>query len=81
MLAYQNLYADMRVGDLADITSLPDVFWVDERLERQLLDEVQGQIVAGNFNGDQSGPVAPGYLPWLDSLGFSTNPTYIRSWT
>ena len=39
-----------------------------------MLDEVQDQIMAGNFNADQSGPSGPGYLPWLDGYGFSTNP-------
>src|SRR5690606_22917341 len=35
---------------------------------------VQNQILAGNFNGAQSGPNAPGYFAWLTGLGFSTDP-------
>jgi len=74
ILAFQNVNAAVRVGDVGQIASLPDVFWIEERLERHLLDEVQGQILAGNFNADQSGPGSPGYLAWLNSYGFSTNP-------
>jgi len=74
ILEFQNVYAEVRVGDVEDISSLPDVFWIEERMERQLMDEVQGQILAGNLSGDQSGPSGPGYLAWLDSFGFSTNP-------
>ncbi|HSF80859.1 MAG TPA: S8 family serine peptidase, partial [Anaerolineales bacterium] len=73
ILEFQNIYAEMRVGDVAEITGLPDVFWVEERMERQLLDEVQGQILAGNLDASQSGPSSPGYLAWLNSYGFSTN--------
>jgi hypothetical protein len=74
ILEFQNFYAEIRVGDLDDISSLPDVFWVEERMERELMDEIQGQILAGNLSGDQSGPSGTGYLAWLDSYGFSTNP-------
>jgi hypothetical protein len=74
VLAFQNAIVTLRVGDVGEIASLPDVFWIEERLERQLTDEVQGQIVAGNFNADQSGPSSPGYLAWLDGHGFSTDP-------
>jgi hypothetical protein len=74
ILKFQNIIVTLPVADVGTIASLPDVFWIEERMERQLLDEVQGQILAGNFNADQSGPSAPGYLDWLDSYGFSTNP-------
>jgi hypothetical protein len=74
ILKFQNIIITLSVGDVGAIASLPDVFWIEERMERQLLDEVQGQILAGNFNADQSGPSAPGYLAWLDGYGFSTDP-------
>ncbi|MDT8307301.1 MAG: hypothetical protein RRC07_15315, partial [Anaerolineae bacterium] len=74
VLKFQNGNFTVRLGDVEAIANLPDVYWVEERLERELLDEVQGQIVAGNFNADQSGPASPGYLAWLASYGFSTNP-------
>jgi hypothetical protein len=74
ILRFQNLNATMRAGDVDQIISLPDVFWIDERLERQRMDEVQGQILAGNLDDPPTGPSSPGYLPWLDSYGFSTDP-------
>ncbi|MDH4208582.1 MAG: S8 family serine peptidase, partial [Anaerolineae bacterium] len=74
ILKFQNIIITLAVGDVNEIASLPDVFWIEERLERQLMDEVQGQILAGNFNFDQSGPASPGYLTWLNSYGFSTDP-------
>ena len=75
ILSYQNSIVTLRLGDVQEIALRPDVFWIEERMERHLLDEVQGQILAGNFNADQSGPSAPGYLTWLDSYGFSTDPS------
>lgn len=74
VLAFQNADFTVRLSDIEAISNLPDVYWIEERLERELLDEVQGQILAGNFNADQSGPSGPGYLAWLTSYGFSTNP-------
>jgi hypothetical protein len=74
VLDFQNIVVVMRQGDVGEIVSRPDVYWIEERLERVLMDEVQSQILTGNLNADQSGPDAPGYLPWLDSFGFSTDP-------
>ena len=74
VLAFQNADFTVRLSDVEAISNMPDVYWIEERLERELLDEVQGQILAGNFNGDQSGPTGPGYLAWLSGYGFSTNP-------
>ncbi len=74
VLDYENIRLDVRAGDLQTLAAMPDVTWIEERLPRQLYDEMQNQILAGHFNADQSGPDAPGYLDWLDSLGFSQNP-------
>jgi hypothetical protein len=49
ILAYQNTILKVRAGDLETIARLPDVVWVGERFERQRMDEVQGQILAGNL--------------------------------
>jgi hypothetical protein len=38
------------------------------------LDEVQGQILASNLGDEQNTVAAPGYLSWLDGLGFSRDP-------
>jgi hypothetical protein len=74
ILRYQNAEFNLRVGDIPTILNRPDVVWVGERLPRELNDEIQGQIMAANFNGGMDGPSGPGYLAWLDSYGFSTDP-------
>ena len=74
ILVYQNIYGAVRVSDLATIAARPDVVWVGERSPRELYDEVQNQILAGNLDAGQAGPDSPGYLTWLADLGFSTNP-------
>jgi hypothetical protein len=75
ILGYQNIVVTLRQGDVVKVASRPDVFWIEERLERTRMDEVQGQILAGNLSVDQSGPDGPGYLSWLDSYGFSMLPS------
>lgn len=75
ILDFQNARFSVRLDDLQVITNRPDVYWVGEYLPRELHDEVQAQIVAGNFNGDMSGPSAPGYLAFLDGLGFPDDPS------
>jgi hypothetical protein len=74
ILNYQNAEFLVRVGDIPAIVNLPDVVWVGERLERELNDEVQGQIMAGNLDVGMNGPSGPGYLAWLDGYGFSQDP-------
>jgi uncharacterized repeat protein (TIGR01451 family) len=74
ILNYKNIYVEIRSGDIVDIARRPDVVWLEEQLERELFDEVQGQIMAGNLDGGQDGPSGPGYLDWLNSFGFSTSP-------
>lgn len=74
ILEFQNTKITLRAGDIVQIAGLPDVFWIGEYFQPQLYDEVQTQILAGDLNGAQSGPADTGYLPWLDSLGFSQEP-------
>jgi hypothetical protein len=74
ILRYQNAEFRVRVGDIPGIVNRPDVFWVGERLPREMNDEVQGQIMASNFDASMAGPSEPGYLAWLDSYGFSQDP-------
>jgi hypothetical protein len=59
--------------DLVTLAQFPDVFAVEEYIKPVRNDEVQDQIIAANFNADQSGPAAPGYFTFLSNLGFSTN--------
>ena len=46
------------------------VFAVEPKLDAMLLDEAQGQIMAGNLNAAGTAPTGPGYLSWLQGLGF-----------
>jgi hypothetical protein len=74
ILEFQDIDVYLRAGDITKVANLPDVFWIGERFERTLMDEVQGQILAGNFDSNMSGPTGPGYLDWLVSQGFSQDP-------
>jgi subtilase family protein len=58
--------------DLVALAQYADVFALEEYVTPVRNDEVQDQIVAGNFNADMSGPVGPGYFSFLAGLGFST---------
>jgi len=74
ILAYQNGRFEIALADLPAILARPDVYRVEQIVPRELLDEVQDQIMAGNFDASMSGPDAPGYLSFLNAKGFSTNP-------
>ncbi len=74
ILAFENIRIKVRAGALLTIASLPDVVWVGEIFPRELMDEVQTQIMAGHLNSGQTGPSGTGYKAWLDGLGFSQDP-------
>ena len=74
ILAFENIRITVRAGALLTIASLPDVVWVGEIFPRELMDEVQTQIMAGHLNSGQTGPSGTGYKAWLDGFGFSQNP-------
>jgi hypothetical protein len=62
---------------IADIATWSPVYNIEPWAERELFDEVQGQIIAGNVTTDERGnvvPEAPGYLEWLQQKGFPTDP-------
>ena len=73
-LAYEVARFEADAGQIRQLIDLPDVFWVGEYFAPTMNDEVQAQILRGQFNADQSGPLQPGYLPWLRSLGFPEDP-------
>jgi hypothetical protein len=73
-LDYEIARFNLSLEQIRQLIDLPDVFWVGEYFAPSLNDEVQTQIVRGNFNASQSGPLQPGYLPWLESLGFPQDP-------
>ena len=56
-----------------EVAAWADVYNVEPYHPPVMLDEVQGQIVAGNVtSGPTVGPSAPGYLAWLATKGFPT---------
>ncbi len=70
---YQNLDVQVTADNLSWLAALPGVVSVEPRYERRLLDEVQGQILAGNLNADGTQPTGPGYRQWLTAtVGFTT---------
>ncbi|RLC84177.1 MAG: peptidase S8, partial [Chloroflexi bacterium] len=74
VLVYQNFGVRIAADRLAWLAGQPDVVNVEPRPVYQLLDEVQGQIMAGTLNASGTQPSGPGYLAWLQGLGFSTDP-------
>jgi hypothetical protein len=70
LLGYENAHAEATLAQVRALIELPDVYWVGERHERTLADEVQAQIVRGAFEPQPVLPSSAGYLPWLDGLGF-----------
>lgn len=74
VLAFQNATAVVRASDIAAIAALPDVIVVEPFTAPQRLDEKQAQTLTGNLSTDGTGPNGPGYLTWLNALGFSADP-------
>src|SRR2546421_5862649 len=54
-------------SNLPRIASMPGVYWVEPFYRPQVLDEVSGQITAGNYVPQ----LTPGYLAWLNSTGYT----------
>ncbi|MDW8054680.1 MAG: peptidase S8, partial [Anaerolineae bacterium] len=74
VLNYLNLRISVPSSQLTALASLPGVVNIEPYAIPKLLDEVQTQILAGNLNAAGTQPSGPGYLAWLQSLGFPTNP-------
>jgi hypothetical protein len=75
VLKYENANFNATLAQVRQIIELPDVFWIGEVHPRTMNDEVQAQIIRGYFNANQSGPQGEGYLPWLNALGFPSDPS------
>jgi len=54
---------------LPELATREYVLHIEQRMPRVRLDEVQGQILAGNLEGDHA--AGPGYLDFLASKGFN----------
>lgn len=74
LLTYVNLGVRLSAKDLPWLVTLPGVVNVEPRPRYHKLDEVQTQIMAGALNSSGTAPTGPGYLAWLLSLGFPTDP-------
>jgi len=62
----------LRAALLPALAALPDVFWIEPCLPKRLMDERQGQIMAGNLDVSGGQPSSPGYLAWLNGKGFTS---------
>ncbi|MCB1102854.1 MAG: S8 family serine peptidase, partial [Kiritimatiellae bacterium] len=69
MSQYRNIIAELGSEVLDIIAAQPHVISLPPYIEPKLRDERQGQIVAGNLTNGL--PTGPGYLTWLNSMGFS----------
>ncbi|WP_303773344.1 S8 family serine peptidase [Anaerolinea thermophila] len=71
-----NLRLRLPAGRLREAAALPGVVNVEPLLIPELLDEIQGQVLAGNYALSSGKVVAesPGYLDWLTAQGFPTSP-------
>jgi hypothetical protein len=71
VLSYHNVSLTVPASRITELAQLDDVFAIEERNRIRLLDEAQGQIVAGNISGNL--PTGPGYLSWLAGRGFNSS--------
>ncbi|MGC9347133.1 MAG: S8 family serine peptidase, partial [Anaerolineae bacterium] len=70
------LGVEVATADLVWLATLPDVVSVEPLVTPQLLDEVQGQIIAGHLTTDGTAPAGVGYLQWLTAtVGLTTTPS------
>ncbi len=66
---------DVAARHLSELAALPGVVSVEPWITPERLDEIQGQLVAGQLTLDGSQPAGPGYLTWLTAtVGLSTDP-------
>ena len=68
---YKNLILVISPNSLNSIAVMPDVVNVEPWFDRKLFGERQGQILADQLNAAGSQPTGPGYLAWLNALGFN----------
>ncbi|MGH2900338.1 MAG: hypothetical protein ACRDMZ_16810, partial [Solirubrobacteraceae bacterium] len=71
LLGLRNVELTVDRARLPELAAREYVFHVEERLPRMRLDEVQGQILAGNLDGGHA--AGPGYLDFLLGKGFNSS--------
>lgn len=69
---YSNIVVKLPAGALVNIAKFEDVVNIEPWIEPQLFGERQGQILANQLNAAGSQPTGPGYLSFLNGLGFNT---------
>jgi hypothetical protein len=74
VMNFQSVRVSVKVKNLNAILNLGDSYWINEYFERSLNDEVQNQILAGDFIPGNTEPAMPGYADFLNNLGFPTTP-------
>jgi hypothetical protein len=74
ILEYTNLVVRFPTALLPELASTADVFNVEPWRAPTLLDERQGQILAGYLTTDGSQPAGPGYISFLGAMGFTQDP-------
>jgi subtilisin-like proprotein convertase family protein len=75
VLNFTNLTLQVPAAQVANIAAWADVFNIESWNTPRLLDERQGQFVAGNLTANGNTPSGTGYLTWItNTKGFSTNP-------
>jgi len=70
VLGYINVGLLVDGGTLVKLAADSHVFAIEPKLTPVMLDERQGQIMAGNVIASGTQPSGPGYLAWLASKGF-----------
>ena len=71
---YINVSIEIAGSLLESLAAVPGVVWIEPYLEKHLNCERQGQILADNLNAGRTAPTGPGYLSFLESYGFPTDP-------
>ncbi len=70
---FTNILVQIEASELVSVARFEDVVNVEPWVEPELGGERQGQILADQLNAAGSQPNGPGYLAWLNGLGFNTN--------
>ncbi len=70
VLDYINIGLSLDGRGVLELSRDSRVFAIEPKLVPQMLDERQGQIMAGNVIAAGTQPSGPGYLAWLASKGF-----------
>jgi subtilisin-like proprotein convertase family protein len=67
---YWNVELTMDGANVLELARDSHVFAIEPKLEARMLDERQGQIMAGQLDGTGTQPNGPNYFAWLASKGF-----------